>query len=83
MSPSMRMGECPDQCSGKAAHRQLAIPKTLLEKFPPSAQAYIKQLGGPLRCTYCGCVHAQGRKVGIWDNGILGPGWHSRQFPAL
>lgn len=79
----MRMqGECPDQCNGKGLNRQMDVPRTLLDKFSPAAVERLQELGSPKRCTYCGCVHAQGIKVGDWDSGVLGQGWQSHRYPA-
>lgn len=77
--------ECPAVCSGKQANRQHDLSAAQSEKLPTSAQQVIADAGGGLRCNYCGCVYVrQGghtRKLGFLDDGILGPGWHSRTHP--
>lgn len=75
-----RIGECPDQCSGKGSNRQTDVGSSQLLQFPAAAQAKLLELGNPKRCTYCGCVYSGPRKIGIWDNGVLGPGWHSASY---
>lgn len=76
-----RHGECPDQCSGRGSNRQMDIGAGLLAKFPEAARKKLLELGGPKRCTYCGCVYSGTLKIGVWDNGVLGPGWHSNHYP--
>lgn len=78
---AFKHGECPDQCNGKGLNRQMTVGSLLLSKFPSSAQAKISELGTPMRCTYCGCVYVGSFKIGTWDSGILGQGWHSSRFP--
>lgn len=79
---SRKTGECPDECSGGKVNRQMSVGPTLLEKFPLAAQERIAKLGSPHRCTYCGCVYVAAEKIGAWDSGVLGDGWHSQRFPA-
>ena len=76
-----KTGECPDQCDGKASNRQIDVGQDLLLKFPPTAQARIVTLGKPMRCSYCGCVYVGTEKIGVWNSGVLGQGWHSRHLP--
>ena len=76
-----RIGECPDQCSGKGSNRQTDVGSALLSQFPAAAKAKLLELGNPKRCNYCGCVYSGSRKIGMWNNGILGPGWHSALYP--
>ena len=73
--------ECPDQCNGKGQHRQMDVNPEMLSQFPAVAQAEISELGKPMRCTYCGCVYVGVQKIGKWNSGVLGPGWHSRLDP--
>ena len=38
-----------------------------------------------MRCNYCGCVYvargSQREQLGFLDDGMMGPGWHSRRYP--
>nr|BDF97455.1 hypothetical protein [Pseudomonas aeruginosa] len=49
----------------------------------PLIQDAIKKAGGAKRCTYCGLVYlpAGGVRLGWWNSGILGEGWHERRSP--
>lgn len=73
--------ECPDQCAGGRAHRQMDISSGLLKQFPEAARKKLVELGNPKRCTYCNCVYSGKLKIGDWDSGVLGQGWHSKYYP--
>lgn len=74
-------GECPDQCSGRRPDRQMDVAPGLLKQFPEGAQEKVMELARPKRCTYCGCVYSGMLKIGVWDSGVLGQGWHSNHYP--
>ena len=80
---SQKIGECPDQCSGRRVDRQMDIGRGLLEQFPEAARKKLVELGNPKRCTYCGCVYSGTLKIGVWDSGVLGQGWHSNYYPKI
>lgn len=60
----------------------MEVGEVLLGKFPMGAQLRISELGKASRCGYCGCVYVNGTKIGTWNSGVLGQGWHSGHYSA-
>ncbi|EHH07575.1 hypothetical protein ATCR1_06901 [Agrobacterium tumefaciens CCNWGS0286] len=78
--PVMQSRECPDDCSGGSQSRQGAFAFDTVRNLPDETKAMMKEMvPAPTRCTYCGCVYSRGdfiTKLGWYNNGILGGGWH-------
>lgn len=79
------MNKCPTDCSGGNSTRQHELTEGQLKKLSESAKAAVAESKGrAYRCNYCGCVYISElsgtRKLGSLDNGVLGEGWHSKNY---
>ena len=69
----------PEKCSGGYTGRQNELTELQIANIDGKARVAIDHNEGGLRCSYCGAVYIYGgRALGFLDDGVLGPGWHSK-----
>lgn len=75
------MNKCPKNCSGGNSTSQHELSEGQFKKLSDGAkEAITASKDMAYRCSYCGCVYVGTRSLGILDGGILGEGWHSRNY---